>query len=69
MNERVARSVLPNGRVVSTVYIGAGCIKYETMVFPDEKTWAELDCERYETREEAEDGHTRMVEKHKEKTR
>jgi hypothetical protein len=66
----------PEGEIVwvSTVKLGVdhgfgGTPKwYETMVFkchPDGRveSWSELDCERYETAEEAVAGHAAMVEK------
>jgi hypothetical protein len=73
--KRVARDVLDNGRVVSTVWLGLGHnlgtygppLIFETMVFPphDEEHLFddELECGRYATEEEAREGHARMVAK------
>ena len=40
---------------------------FETMVFASDGAgvtdWLDLDCERYATEDEAQDGHTKMVEK------
>jgi hypothetical protein len=36
---------------------------FETMVFPTEDDWEELDAVRYSTAEEAREGHQKMVEK------
>lgn len=70
-SERVAETTLPNGRWVSTVYLGLDHrfgndgppLIFETMAFPSHGEWGELDCERYSTEEEAVAGHQRMVEK------
>jgi len=63
---RIGKTDLPDGKMVSTVWLGMNHrwgdgppLIFETMVFgPDE-----LDCERYSTEAEAADGHRRMVEK------
>lgn len=63
---RVALDVLPNGFKVSTVLLGIDHsfgfggppVIFETMVFPGN------DMERYSTKEEALEGHKRMVEKY-----
>lgn len=72
--KRVALTELPDGKTVSTVWLGldhsfseAGPpIIFETMVFP-KGDLGELDMERYATLEEAEAGHRLMVEKWKAK--
>ena len=69
-NRRVAETTLKNGLWVSTVFLGldhnflvGGKPKiFETMVFPTDEM-GELDCERYSTWEEAEEGHKKMVKK------
>lgn len=68
--KRVAESTLPNGRWVSTVWLGIDHsfgsgppLIFETMVFESEDDLSELDCERYSTEAEAVAGHARIVEK------
>ena len=68
--KRVAATTLPNGRWVSTVWLGldhsfgAGPpLIFETMVFTSEADLSELDCDRYSTEAEALAGHQRLVEK------
>jgi len=67
---RVAETTLPNGKYVSTVWLGADHnfhggrpLIFETMVFPGETSRLDLDCERYATEAEAIAGHQAMVEK------
>ena len=70
-HKRVAETDLPDGKWVSTVWLGLDYsfsgegppIIFETMVFPARDNWRELDMDRYSTPEEAEEGHQRMVEK------
>ena len=70
-DKRVAETTLPNGRRVSTVWLGVNHtfgdgppLIFATMVFPSKKgPLHELDCERYSTETEALAGHARMVEK------
>ena len=70
-NRSVARTTQPDGRRVSTVFLGLDHrwgdegppILFESMVFgPDDMN--EQDMDRYCTWEEAAEGHRRMVEKH-----
>jgi hypothetical protein len=68
--KRVAATTLPNGRWVSTVWLGFDYsfgdgppLIFETMVFPSERDMGELDCERYSTEEAAKKGHERMCAK------
>lgn len=68
----IKQETLPNGKFVSTVYLGldhsfgmGGPLIFETMVFPNKGSWNDIDMERYATLEEAKEGHKRMVEKHK----
>jgi hypothetical protein len=69
--KRVAETTLPNGRWVSTVWLGLNHnygdgppLIFETMVFPSKDgPLTELDCERYSTEAEALAGHARLVEK------
>lgn len=67
MNDRIGRDALPDGKWVSTVELKPGWrvsgYRYETKVFPAPDDYSELDCERYQTCEEAEAGHVRMVAK------
>ena len=46
---------------VDRPYINAPYGDFETMVFPEEGNWQELDCRRYSTAEEAMQGHEEMV--------
>jgi len=66
----VARDILPDGKVVSTVWLGLDHSLgigekriFETMIFPSEDDYTSLDCERYATLEEAREGHKRMLKK------
>jgi hypothetical protein len=68
--KRVAETTLPNGRWVSTVWLGLNHqygdgppLIFETMVFPNQKDMGELDCDRYSTEAEALAGHAAMVDK------
>lgn len=71
IDKRVAETTLPNGRWVSTVWLGLDHsfapggppLIFETMVFPSKGDMGELDCDRYSTEAEALAGHARMVEK------
>lgn len=70
--KRVALTELPNGKRVSTVWLGldhrmgdAGPpLIFETMVFDGESS-SDLDMARYATEAEALAGHDAMVEKHR----
>lgn len=64
----VKRDVLEDGKVVSTIWkgldhrFGEGApLIFETMVFPSEEDFGELDGERYSTEDEAIVGHIAMV--------
>lgn len=76
----VKQETLPNGKFVSTVFLGLDHnfgegepLLFETMVFaPEEKTskgglkyHEDLDMERYSTWEESEIGHLKMIHRHK----
>lgn len=65
-NRRVAKTVVSEDVMVSTMFLGVDHsfddgppVLFETMVFRD---GVGVECERYSTWEEAEAGHTRMVE-------
>lgn len=66
---RIARTELPDGKLVSTVWLGldhrlgvdGSPLIFETMVFPSSDSLEALDCERYSTEEEARAGHLEMV--------
>jgi hypothetical protein len=59
----IAQSCLSNGKCVSTMSLCTG--GYETLVFPDSNICnVEVDGERYDTYEEAEQGHINMCRKH-----
>jgi hypothetical protein len=64
----VKEDTLPNGKWVSTVWIGLDHqfgngppLIFETMVFSKKGNWQELDRDRYSTQEDALKGHKRMV--------
>lgn len=64
----VALDELPNGMLVSTVFLGMNHdytgtypLWFETMVFKDHRSLLEEDMDRYETWDEALEGHARMV--------
>jgi hypothetical protein len=69
--KRVAQTTLPDGKWVSTVWLGINynlteegpLLIFETMVFESKDHLVELDIDRYSTVEEAEQGHLRMVDK------
>lgn len=69
-NKRVAKTDLPNGYWVSTVFLGidhnltgrGGPVLFETMVFL-QGSYADLECLRYRTWHEAERGHEEAVER------
>ncbi len=69
-DKRVAETTLPNGRWVSTVWLGlnhafgsGAPLIFETMVFPKRGDFGELDCDRYSTEAEALAGHEAMCAK------
>jgi hypothetical protein len=70
----VGRTVLPNGRLVSTVWLGldhafpaewkgfqSGPIIFESMVLADADSVETLDCRRYSTEAQAQAGHAELV--------
>lgn len=68
--KRVAETTLPNGRWVSTVWLGLDHsfgsgppLIFETMVFPSKDDMGDLDSDRYSTEAEALAGHARLCEK------
>lgn len=68
--KRVAETTLPNGRWVSTVWLGLNHafgngppLIFETMVFDTHEGMGEVDCERYSTEAEALAGHAALCEK------
>lgn len=67
---RVAETTLPDGKWISTVWLGLDHsfdvdrpLIFETMVFPKSGDYGELDMDRYSTEEEAKKGHKKMVAK------
>jgi hypothetical protein len=70
-NRHIAKDTLPDGTFISTVHLGINHgfgnrpIIFETMVFLPSGESDEMD--RYSTKEEAMEGHKRMVEKWKSK--
>jgi hypothetical protein len=71
-DRRVGKTILPDGKYVSTVFLGLDHnydstgppILFETMVFAEREGFDDQDMERYATFEEAVQGHRDMVEKH-----
>lgn len=66
--KRVARDVLPDGRLVSTVWLGfdhafgeGPPMIFETMVFSADSLLQSIYCKRYSTRDEALAGHRWVV--------
>lgn len=62
---RVDKTILPDGKVVSTVWLGHSFVDgppmiFETMVFSSEDSFDDLACERYATLADAEAGHLLM---------
>ncbi len=70
-DRKIGRTTVNDKYLVSTVFLGIDHswgngppVLFETMVFDREKqTGEDLDCERYCTYDEAEEGHKKMVEK------
>jgi len=70
-DKRVAETTLPDGKWISTVWLGLDHsfgggppLIFETMVFEsNDATGGDLDCARYSTEAEALAGHARMVAK------
>lgn len=65
---RVAETMLPDGKWVSTIWLGIDHsfgsgppLIFETMVFPSQGDWAELDMIRYSTEAAALEGHAVLV--------
>ena len=69
--KRVDETILKDGKRVSTVWLGLDHnygskgppLIFETMVFPPDGAYMELDMDRYSTLEEAQAGHNEMVKK------
>lgn len=66
----VEQTELPDGRFISTVWLGIDHrydesegepLIFETMVFPSTRDARELHCERYSTEEQARAGHARIL--------
>ncbi len=73
---RVAEDILPDGKRISTVFLGLNHnwgegppLIFETMVFPSETEGNDLDMDRYSTEEQALEGHKEMVKKWTDKVR
>ena len=67
---RVAKDILSDGKMVSTVFLGmnhnygeSAPLIFETMVFSSENDSGDLDMDRYSTEEKALKGHKEMVKK------
>lgn len=66
---RIGYDILPDGRVVSTVWLGddhnfsnsGDPLIFETMVFPSVDDYMDLACRRYSNQEEALQGHKELV--------
>lgn len=68
--KRVAKDVMPDGKVVSTVWLGLDHrygggvpVIFETTVFASETSFEDLYCDRYHTEGRALEGHRRIVER------
>ena len=66
----IKQETLPDGKKVSTVWLGLDHnfgegepLIFETMVFSSEGDFSDVDVERYSTLEEAQKGHEEMVKK------
>jgi hypothetical protein len=73
--KRVDRTILPNDKVVSTVWLGLDHsfgdgepLIFETMVFPSENDFLEIDTKRYSTLADAVVGHEMLVIKYASKS-
>lgn len=69
-DRRIERTVMPDGRIVSTVFLGidhnysnsGAPLVFETMVFPSDKDYSEEWCERCSTYQQALQQHQRGIE-------
>lgn len=68
----IKQEILPNGKWVSTVWLGLNHnfgegkpLIFETMVFPKKGNYRDLDQARHSTLKEAKKGHKEMVNKYK----
>lgn len=68
----IEQTTLPNGKWVSTVWVGIDMgfvdteiLIFETMVFPQSSDSDDSDCDRYSTLEQAIEGHKSMCDKWK----
>jgi len=75
-NKSVAEDILPNGKRISTTFLrlnhnwGKGSpLIFQTIVFPSETEWDDLDMDMYSTEEQALKGHKKMVKKWIDKVR
>ncbi len=73
-DRHIAKTELPNGVTISTVWLGLDHsfdegppLIFETMAFPPDK-WRDLDSARYSTEEQAKAGHEAMCARWKDKT-
>lgn len=71
-DNHIAEDVLDNGKHISTIWLGMDHrhgqgvpLIFETMVFPSEDEWGEIDCVRTSSKEQAKVEHENMVEKYK----
>lgn len=69
-SKRIGREVLKDGKIVSTIHLGLDHsfgdgppLIFETMVFPDEDSFCQIETIRYATELEAIKGHLEMVKK------
>jgi hypothetical protein len=67
---RIGWDLLPDGRVLSTVWLGINHqygeglpLIFETLLFAKEGKWEALECQRYATEAEARAGHRAMLER------
>ena len=67
----IKQTTLPNGKWISTVWLGLDHnfdegepLIFETMVFKNKSNYDELDMERYSTLKQAVVGHEKMVKKY-----
>ena len=75
--KRVLETTLPDGKWISTVWLGldhsfestSPPLIFETMVFPSCSDFLEMDVNRYSTEEEAIQGHQEIVENYLKKIR
>jgi len=66
----IAHTKLPDGKLISTIWLGLDHghgegppLIFESMVFPEDGNMSELECRRYSTYADAKAGHDELIDK------